>query len=171
MLCIKANLPSAMFCIVASFFSGRAKQGGGMAKTMCSGFKPQFHYIRTSRRAQNEMNKIRIKPCLIGFMLNLENWVVWLRISMTGSNSSNRRPHRVTPGQLNSGQKQIHISKLFSHIYQPSVKSIYKTKCKHKTYLQKCQDTNFRRVIPSIVPPLKECIRPGHGSTEHHQCM
>ena len=128
MLCIKANLPSAMFCIVAFFLSGRAKQGGGMAKTMWSGFKPKFHYICTSRRAQNEMNKIRIKPCLIGFMLNLENRVVWLRISMTGSSSSssNRQPHRVTPGQLNSGQKQIHISKLFSHIYQPSVN--YKTK-------------------------------------------
>ena len=35
--------------------------------------------------------------------------------------------HRVTSGQSNSGHKQIHISKLFSHIYQPSVKSIYKT--------------------------------------------
>ena len=37
------------------------------------------------------------------------------------------QPHRVTSGQSNSGHKQIHISKLFSHIYQPSVKSIYKT--------------------------------------------
>ncbi len=32
------------------------------------------------------------------------------------------QPHRVT-----SGHKQIHISKLFSHIYKPSVQSIYKT--------------------------------------------
>ena len=38
-----------------------------------------------------------------------------------------RQPHRVTSGQSNSGHKQIHISKLFSHIYQPSVKSIHKT--------------------------------------------
>ena len=30
--------------------------------------------------------------------------------------------HRVTSGQSNSGHKQIHISKIFSHIYQPSVK-------------------------------------------------
>ena len=37
------------------------------------------------------------------------------------------QPHRVTSGQSNSGHKQIHISKLFSHIYQPSVKWIYKT--------------------------------------------
>ena len=41
------------------------------------------------------------------------------------------QPHRVTSGQSNSGHKQIHISKLLSHIYiyiyQPSVKSIYKT--------------------------------------------
>ena len=36
------------------------------------------------------------------------------------------QPHRITSGQSNSG-KQIHNSKLFSHIYQPSVKSIYKT--------------------------------------------
>ena len=36
------------------------------------------------------------------------------------------QPHRVTSGQSNSGHKQIHISKLFSHIYQPSVKSVYK---------------------------------------------
>ena len=39
------------------------------------------------------------------------------------------QPHRVISGQSNSGHnhKQIHISKLFSHIYQPSIKSIYKT--------------------------------------------
>ena len=36
------------------------------------------------------------------------------------------QPHRVTSGQSNSGHKQIHTSKLFSLIYQPSVKSIYK---------------------------------------------
>ena len=47
------------------------------------------------------------------------------------------QPHRVTSGQSNSGHKQIHISILFSHIYQPSVKSIYKTNhftnIKHQT--------------------------------------
>ena len=37
------------------------------------------------------------------------------------------QPHRVTSGQSNSGHKQTNISKLFSHMYQPSVKSIYKT--------------------------------------------
>ena len=51
-----------------------------------------------------------------------------------GSSSSNWilmswQPHRVTSGQSNSGHKQIHISKLFSYIYiyQPSIKSVYKT--------------------------------------------
>ena len=33
--------------------------------------------------------------------------------------------HRVTSGQSTSGYQQIHISRLFSHIYQPSVKSVY----------------------------------------------
>ena len=37
------------------------------------------------------------------------------------------QPHKVPSGQSNSGHKQIHISKLFSHIYQPPVKSNYKT--------------------------------------------
>ena len=49
-----------------------------------------------------------------------------------GSSTSNWilmscQPHRVTSGHSNSGHKQIHISKLFPRIYQPSVKSIYKT--------------------------------------------
>ena len=52
--------------------------------------------------------------------------------SSSSSSSSSRilmscQSHRVTSGQSNSGHKQIHISKLFSHIYQPSVKSVYKT--------------------------------------------
>ena len=34
------------------------------------------------------------------------------------------QPHRVTSGQSDSGHKQIYVSKLFSHIYQPSVKSV-----------------------------------------------
>ena len=57
-----------------------------------------------------------------------------VRVEGSSSSSSNRilmscQPHRVTSGQSNSGHKQIHISKLFSHMYQPSVnvKSVYKT--------------------------------------------
>ena len=43
------------------------------------------------------------------------------------------QPHRVTSGQSNSGHKQIHISKLFSHTYQLSVKSVQnQSLCKHK---------------------------------------
>ena len=55
-----------------------------------------------------------------------------ISLSWYSSSSSNWilmscQPYRVTSGQSNSGHKQIHISKLFSHIYQPSVKSVYKT--------------------------------------------
>ena len=35
------------------------------------------------------------------------------------------QPHRITPRQSNSCHKQIHISKLFSHIYQTQVISKY----------------------------------------------
>ena len=63
----------------------------------------------------------------------------WWRVSSTSSSNwiwMSCQPRRVTSGQSNSGHKQIHISKLFLHIYkrrvyiyisQPSVKSIYKT--------------------------------------------
>ena len=74
-------------------------------------------------------------------------------------------PHRVTSGQSNSGHKQIHSSKLFSHIYQPSVKSIYKTNhfanIKH-TY------TNIEELVPSVLPLLKEHIRLGHAGIVNH---
>ena len=67
------------------------------------------------------------------------------------------QPHRVTSGHSNSGHKQIHISKLFPRIYQPSVKSIYKTNhftnIKH-THTQ-TSDTNFRRVSPFNITPVK----------------
>ena len=66
-----------------------------------------------------------------------------------------RQPHRVTSGKSNSGHKQIHISKLFSHMHQPSVKSIYKTN--HFTNIKHTQtsDTNFRRVSPFNIIPVK----------------
>ena len=63
-------------------------------------------------------------------------------------------PHRVTSGQSNSGHKQIHISKLFSHIYQPSVKSIYETNHFANIHTQ-TSDTNFRRVSPFNITPVK----------------
>ena len=34
------------------------------------------------------------------------------------------QPHRVISGRSNSGHKQIHISKLFSHIYQPKLPAL-----------------------------------------------
>ena len=62
------------------------------------------------------------------------------------------QPHRVTSGQSNSGQKQI--SKLFLNIiYQPSLKSNYKTNhfrnIKHNAQI-------FKELVPSILPLLKE---------------
>ena len=80
------------------------------------------------------------------------------------------QPHRVTSGQSNSGHKQIHISKLFSHIYQPSVKSVYKTNhfknTKH-TYTNIRQI--FKELVPSILPLLKEHIRLGHAGIVNKQ--
>ena len=61
------------------------------------------------------------------------------------------QPHRVTSGQSNSGHKQIHISKLFLHIYQPSLKSIYKTN--HFVNI-KPSYTNIR-VSPFNITPVK----------------
>ena len=66
------------------------------------------------------------------------------------------QPHRVTSGQSNSGHKQVHVCKLFSHTYQPSVKSVYKTNhfanIKH-TYTNTRQI--FRRVSPFYITPVK----------------
>ena len=79
-------------------------------------------------------------------------------LAVENSSSSNWilmscQPHRVT-----SGHKQIHISKLFSHIYQPSVKSVYKTNhfanIKQNIHTQ-TSDTNFRRVSPFSITPVK----------------
>ena len=92
-------------------------------------------------------------------------------ISSTSSNLilMSCQPHRVTSGQSNSGHKQMHISKLFSHIYQPSVKSVYKTN--HFTNIKhtyKTSDTIFSKLVPLILPLLKEHIRLGHaGSIDH----
>ena len=52
---------------------------------------------------------------------------LWLQGSSSNWILMSCQLHRVTSGQSNSGHKQIHISKLFSHIYQLSVKSVYKT--------------------------------------------
>ena len=74
--------------------------------------------------------------------------------------------HRVTSGQSDSGHKQMHISKLFSHIYQPSVKSVYKINlcqvnlqnqslCKHKTYIHKYQTQFFEELVSFNVTTVK----------------
>ena len=64
------------------------------------------------------------------------------------------QPHRVTSGQSNSGQKQIHISKLFSHI-NPLSSQI--TNIKH-TY------TNIRHSIKLNIYPER---RPGMSEVPH----
>ena len=91
------------------------------------------------------------------------------------------QPHRFTSGQSNSGHKQIHSSKLFSHIStlcqvnlqnqhistlcQVNLQNQHmSTLCqvnlqnqslrKHKTHTQ-TSDTNFRRVSPFNITPVK----------------
>ena len=80
---------------------------------------------------------------------------LWLQRSSSNWILMSCQLHRVTAGQSNSGHKQIHISKLFSHIYQPSLKSVYKTS--HFTDIKHTQtsDTNFRRVSPFNITPVK----------------
>ena len=89
-------------------------------------------------------------PFVEVFSVSLHALTLQPAMSSSSSSSSNWilvscQPHRVTSGQSNSGHNQIHISKLFSHIYQSSVKSIYKTNpfanIKH-TY------TNIRHKFP-----------------------
>ena len=101
----------------------------------------------------------------------------WMKTSEWNSSSSSStnwilmscQPHRVTSGQSNLGHKQTHISKLFSHIYQPSVKSVYKTNhFTNKTYIHKHQTQIFKDLVPSILPLLKEHIRLGHAGIVDH---
>ena len=67
------------------------------------------------------------------------------------------QPHRVTSGQSNSFHKQIHISKLFSHIYQPSVKWVYKpnhfANIKHTYTIIRHK---FRRVSLFNITPVQQ---------------
>ena len=63
------------------------------------------------------------------------------------------------------------ISKLFSHIYiyKPSVKSIYKTS--HFTNIKHTYTNirhKFSKLVPSILPLLKEHIRLGHAGIVGH---
>ena len=84
----------------------------------------------------------------------------------TGSTSSSNwilmscQPHRVTSEQSNSGHKQIHISQLFSHIYQPSVKSSYKTNhftnIKHTCMCIHKHQTQIFEVSPFNIIPVKK---------------
>ena len=53
-------------------------------------------------------------------------------------------------------------------MYQPSVKSVYETN--HFTNIKHTQtsDTNFRRVSPFDITPVKEHIRLGHAGIVNH---
>ena len=110
-------------------------------------------------------------------MLTSDTWPEKQDQRGSGGSSSNWilmacQPDRATSGQSNSGHKQMHISKFFSYIiiiYQPLVKSIYKTN--HFANIQHTH-TNIRQIfeelVPSILPLLKEHIKLGHaGVTDH----
>ena len=88
------------------------------------------------------------------FKIKRRTFVI-LRVQPRGSSSSSSSSdwilmscqlHRVTSGQSNSGHKQIHISKLFSHIitstlYQVNLQN--QSLHKHKTYICKHQTQIF----------------------------
>ena len=76
------------------------------------------------------------------------------------------QPHRVTSGQSNSGHKQIHVSKLFSHIYISTLCQVIlqnQSIRKPKTYIHKHETQIFEGLVPSILPLSKEHIRLGHA--------
>ena len=83
----------------------------------------KYYFCRDKRRTLVCRDKTRLLSrqmysCRDNFFLVISssNWILM-----------SCQPHRVTSGQSNSGHKQTHTSKLFSHTYRPSVKSIYKT--------------------------------------------
>ena len=81
------------------------------------------------------------------------------------------QPHRVTSGQSASGHKQIHISKLFSHIYISTFCQVNlqnQSPHKYKTYIHKHQTHIFEELVPSILPLLKDHIRLGHAGIVDH---
>ena len=107
-------------------------------------------------------------PCLISLGTTLQNTELdlyrffFLTLLWTRRSSRSNlilmscQLHRVTSGQSNSGHKQIHISKLFPRIYQPSVKSIYETNHLANTNIHtQTSDTNFWRVSPFNITPVK----------------
>ena len=75
------------------------------------------------------------------------------------------QPDRVTSGQSNSSHKQIHISKLFSHIISTlcQVSLQNQSLCKLKTCIHKHQTQIFEELVPSVLLLLKEHIRLGHA--------
>ena len=92
-----------------------------------------------------------------------------------GSSSSNNKwilvscqAHRDTSRQSISGHKQIHISKLFSHIYINPLSSQSTKLRKHKTYIHKHQTQIFEELVPSVLPLLKEHIRLEHSGIVDH---
>ena len=104
-----------------------------------------------------EMERLIINFLMFGIKQLDFNVQCWILMSC--------QPHRVTSGQSNSGHKQMHISKLFSHVYHLSVKSVYKTN--HKPY-NKRQIQIFEDLVPSVLPLLKEHIRLGHAGIVDH---
>ena len=69
------------------------------------------------------------------------------------------QPHRVTPGQSNSGHKQIHISKLFSHIYINPLSSQSTKPITSQTQNIPKHQTQIFDVSPFNITPLKRAHR------------
>ena len=64
------------------------------------------------------------------------------------------QPHRVTSGQSNSGHKQMHIFKLFSHISTLCQVNLQNQSLhKHKTYIHKHQTHIFQELLVSSTIP------------------
>ena len=66
--------------------------------------KAELHPLHSVRHYETGMTELTLK--LTRWGISSSNWILM-----------SCQPHRVTPGKSNSGHKQIHISKLFSHNY------------------------------------------------------
>ena len=80
------------------------------------------------------------------------------------------QPHRVTSGQSNSNiskctfQNSSHKNTLSA--VNPQDQSLHKQK--NEAYIHKYQTQIFKELIPSVLPLLKEHIRPGHAGIVDH---
>ena len=93
--------------------------------------------------------------------------------SISSSSSSNWilmscQPHSVTPGQSNSGHKQIHIFLNSSHIHINPLSNQSTKPITSQVYIHKSQTHIFVELVSSVSPLLKEHIRLGHAGIVDH---